>query len=80
MERYRRVRVPTLAILARIEDERDVGEGKRTALAEVRRAATGRPVTIEWMDGVHDLPLQRPAALARRLERFAAGVVGLEQT
>jgi hypothetical protein len=45
-------------------------------VARVRSLTRGRPVTVEWMDGIHDLPLQHPEALARRIERFAETAVG----
>jgi pimeloyl-ACP methyl ester carboxylesterase len=70
---YRRLRVPTLAILVRTPGE---DGGKRDAAATVRAAAAGRPLTITWTEGIHDVPLQHPAALAGRIERFSAGVVG----
>jgi len=80
VERYGALETPTLAIVAhepgadRSEDE--WVRAKRAALDEVRAAAAGRPVTVAWMRGIHDLPLQHPDALARRIERFADGVVG----
>jgi hypothetical protein len=46
-------------------------------MTAAREASTGRPVTFEWMRGVHDLPLQHPDRLARRIERFADERVGL---
>jgi hypothetical protein len=42
-------------------------------IAELTR---GRPVTLQSMRGVHDLPLQHPEVLARRIERFARTAVG----
>ena len=78
--RYEGLQVPTLAIVAHEPGAEGSQEpwarAKRTAVADVRTAAAGRPFTIEWMRGIHDLPLQRPDALARKIERFAAGVVG----
>ncbi|MBI3648713.1 MAG: alpha/beta fold hydrolase [Actinobacteria bacterium] len=77
---YPKVRVPVLAIASRPvdpgSDEREFLEAKRRALGEARRAARGRPVTFAWMAGIHDLPLQHPGPLARRISRFADGVVG----
>ena len=78
--RYEALRVPTMAVVAH-ESGADGSDdpwtrAKRAAVSEVRAAATGRPVTIAWMRGIHDLPLQHPDALAGRIERFAAGVVG----
>jgi len=76
---YRLLQVPTLAILARPGpgDARDEAQesARREAAANVRRAARGRPVAISWMQGIHDLPLQHPEALAGRIRRFSAGAV-----
>ncbi len=80
LELYRRIRVPTLVIAARTRDggeqERDFVEAKRLGMRAAREAASGRPVRFAWMQGVHDLPVQHPGALARRVERFAADAVG----
>ena len=77
---YRGLQVPTLAIVAH-EPGADGADdpwtvAKREAAAEVRAAAGDGPVTVSWMRGIHDLPLQHPDALAGRIERFADGVVG----
>jgi hypothetical protein len=37
--------------------------------------AIGEPVRFEWIEGIHDVPLQRPEALARRIARFAREAV-----
>jgi hypothetical protein len=69
-----------LGVLARMEDgtseDRERLALKRAAVGEARTAARNRDVRFTWIDGIHDLPLQRPTALAGRIERFAAGVVG----
>jgi pimeloyl-ACP methyl ester carboxylesterase len=74
----RSVRVPTLVLAARerpIPPEQEAWElARREAAAEVRRI--GPPVQFEWIDGIHDVPLQRPAAVAGRIERFAARAIG----
>jgi hypothetical protein len=66
-----RVRVPTLVIAARppggAPDSAGFLEDKARAARAVR--AIGDPVRFEWMDGIHDLPLHRPDALARRIVR-----------
>ncbi len=76
---YPRLRVPLLAVVAHRTADPDTSEqdeAKRVAVRRVREAARGRPVTIAWMEGIHDLPLQHPAALARRVVRSAPRVVG----
>jgi pimeloyl-ACP methyl ester carboxylesterase len=75
---YARLRVPTLAIAARTPDDGGWTDAKVRSMARARSAAkdAGAPVRFAWMDGIHDLPLQQPAALARRVDRFARGVVG----
>jgi hypothetical protein len=49
-------------------------EEKERAAAVVERI--GDPVRLEWLDGIHDVPLQRPEAVARRISRFARHTVG----
>lgn len=65
----RRVRVPTLVLAVRPEpgstDSAGRSEEKRRAASAVR--AIGDPVRFEWIDGIHNVPLQRPAALAARI-------------
>ena len=68
------LRVPTLAIVAHGTDP-DRDERLRRAVAHVRELTRGRPVTIEWMRGIHDLPVQHPDRLAGRIERFARSAV-----
>lgn len=72
------VRVPTLVLAARSAPGLPDSAG---SMAEKRRAArrvrTIRgPLRFAWIDGIHDVPLQRPAALARRIRRFAAELAG----
>jgi pimeloyl-ACP methyl ester carboxylesterase len=67
-----RLRVPTLVLAART---REVGPGEvefARAKAEAARRvrAIGPPVAFEWIEGIHDVPLQRPEAVARRIARF----------
>lgn len=69
----RRVRVPTLVLAARpapgAAEEAGVPDEKRRAAAAVR--SIGGPIRFEWIDGIHDVPLQRPSALAGRIVRAA---------
>lgn len=83
LARYASLRVPTLVILARQADDQVVDdadrasvEAKRSALARAKDAARGRDVRFTWMEGIHDLPLQHPVALSRRIERFVMSAVG----
>jgi pimeloyl-ACP methyl ester carboxylesterase len=76
---WARVRVPTLAIAAHGSaepQEREWERRKRASVRRIRELTRGRPVTVEWMRGIHDLPLQHPEDLARRIERFARTDVG----
>jgi 2-(acetamidomethylene)succinate hydrolase len=67
----RRVRVPTLVLAVRPSDPGSEAfmHDKRRAARAVR--AIGRPVTFAWIDGIHDVPLQRPDAIANRIVRSA---------
>ena len=69
----RRVRVPTLALAVRsiagAPDSAGFMDEKERA-ARVTRAIGGS-VRFAWIDGIHDVPIQRPEALARRLLRFS---------
>jgi pimeloyl-ACP methyl ester carboxylesterase len=68
-----RLSVPTLAILARGGGDPEWDERKR--LSAERAMRSGAPIRISWMEGIHDLPLQHPDALAGRIERFSEGLV-----
>lgn len=74
LARHGELRVPALAIVAHGGGDPDWDEAKRAAARRLR--AAGAPTRFTWMRGIHDLPLQHPDALARRIERFAATVVG----
>jgi pimeloyl-ACP methyl ester carboxylesterase len=77
MAAFARLRAPVLAIAARPEGvDDDFTAAKRRGIAEARRVSRGRPARFRWMEGIHDLPLQRPEALARAMERFAREAVG----
>jgi pimeloyl-ACP methyl ester carboxylesterase len=70
LDLLRRVRVPLLALMVR-----EAGTGAAGAMAGAKEAAAREArlagVPLAWMDGIHDLPLQRPRALARRIQAFA---------
>lgn len=68
----RRIRVPTLVLAATgrnpsPQEARHL-EAKREAEPIVR--AIGEPVSFEWIRGIHDVPLERPEAVARRIRGF----------
>ena len=67
----RRVHVPTLILAARTRSAEpdDFERSKATAAPRIR--AIAGPITFEWIEGIHDVPLQRPEAVARRIARFA---------
>jgi pimeloyl-ACP methyl ester carboxylesterase len=67
----RRVRVPTLVVAARAASSDDEAMRRDTREAARIVRAIGGPVRFEWMEGIHDLPLQRPGALTRRIVRAA---------
>jgi pimeloyl-ACP methyl ester carboxylesterase len=68
-----RVRVPTLILAARSRSGGSAAsEFERDKAIAARRVRTiGPPVSFEWIEGIHDVPLQRPEAVARRIARFA---------
>jgi pimeloyl-ACP methyl ester carboxylesterase len=68
-----RLSVPILPVLARGGGDPEWDDRKRRAAQRV--SASGSPVRISWMEGIHDLPLQHPDALARRVERFVRQLV-----
>jgi pimeloyl-ACP methyl ester carboxylesterase len=65
----RRVGVPTVVIAVRsvpgAPDPAGFTEERRCAARAVRDI--GPPVRFEWIEGIHDVPLQRPATVARRI-------------
>jgi len=73
-ELWSRLGVPVLAIQAWQPDapeaERGWLDAKRRAASEIRRIAAPGLVTVSWMEGIHDLPLQHPEAITRRIVRF----------
>lgn len=72
-EALARLAVPTLAVLARGGGDADAEAHKRGFAERARRI--GAPIRVSWLEGIHDLPLQHPAALAGRIERFSEGLV-----
>ena len=77
-ELLRRVQVPTLVLAVRSApgeaDSAGFMEEKERAAEVVK--AIDEAVRFEWIEGIHDIPIQRPEAVADRIERFAREVVG----
>ena len=72
---HARLRVPATALLASGADPDELAWAavKRQQVSQIR--ATGSPTTFAWIEGMHDLPLQHPQEVARRLTRFARTAV-----
>jgi len=74
LDLHRRLSIPTLAILAHgSEGAAAFDASKREGVARLRSA--GSPARISWMEGIHDLPVQHPGALALRIRRFVGAAV-----
>ena len=69
-----RVRVPTLILAARTDGSAASQFERDKAIAARRVRTIGPPVSFEWIEGIHDVPLQRPEAVARRIARSAEGL------
>jgi pimeloyl-ACP methyl ester carboxylesterase len=70
---HARLRVPALAILAA---SAAIPTGTRAnARASRRCARPAPPPRSSWIDGIHDLPLQHPRELVRRIRAFARTAV-----
>jgi pimeloyl-ACP methyl ester carboxylesterase len=74
----RRVRQPTLVVAVRSPpgeaDSAGFMKDKERAAEVVKDIDAA--VRFEWIDGIHDIPIQRPDAVAERIQRFAQEVVG----
>jgi pimeloyl-ACP methyl ester carboxylesterase len=68
-----RVRVPTLIVAARSRSGGSAASGfeRDKAIAARRVRTIGPSVSFAWIEGIHDIPLQRPEAVARRIASFA---------
>lgn len=85
---YAAISAPVLYVLARPAGATDVDDdsdaflmAKRQGISRAQTLLSAAPrVEVEWMaDTVHDIPLQRPEALAERLATFLRAVDGLHQ-
>jgi pimeloyl-ACP methyl ester carboxylesterase len=66
------LRVPALAILA-ASGEQAWDARKREGVTAVR--AAGAKTKVAWIEGIHDLPLQHPRELAKRIRAFSKTAV-----
>ena len=71
-----RLTVPTLILATRRSDPGPGDEAfiaaKEVGEQEVR--AVDAPIRFEWIEGIHDVPLQHPDEVARRVREFAGSV------
>ena len=76
-----RVRVRTLILAARSRSAGSAAPGyeRDKAIAARRVRTIGPPVSFAWIEGIHDVPLQRPEAVARRIARFAEAAGGVRR-
>jgi pimeloyl-ACP methyl ester carboxylesterase len=77
----RRVRVLTLVLAVRPKATDAPDPGAAGFLREKQRSAAvvrgiGAPLRFAWLEGIHDIPIQRPAVVARRISSFAQDAVG----
>ncbi len=72
---HTRLRVPAEALLAHGCGDGEAGwvEAKRRHAATLR--AIGAPTRVSWIEGIHDLPLQQPDVVSRRIEAFVRRAV-----
>jgi pimeloyl-ACP methyl ester carboxylesterase len=77
-ERFSKVRCPALLIPARQPTPHDEGQAAWFAAKDrgaAQASSSMRNVKVNWMeDTIHDIPLQRPAELARMIVEFARGL------
>lgn len=77
---YAAIRAPVLYVLAQPSGATEANDAflaaKRQGIGRAQALLTGAPrVEVEWMaDTVHDIPLQRPEALAERVANFLRAV------
>jgi len=69
---HTQLRVPALAILAGGGDP-DWDARRRAGVEAVRGA--GATTKVVWIEGIHDLPLQHPRELVRRIRAFSRTAV-----
>ena len=66
-----RVPAPVLLIPAGHPDHEDT---PKVHAMERARAVLGERAQVVWIDGIHDIPVQRPTEVANAIETFAASV------
>jgi pimeloyl-ACP methyl ester carboxylesterase len=71
-----RLRVPTLILATRRPDPGPGDEGFIAAkqIGEQQVREIGGHIRFEWIEGIHDVPLQHPDEVARRVHAFAASL------
>ena len=72
----RRVAVPTLILATRRSDASDQDAAFIAAkqLGEQQVREINGPIRFGWIEGIHDVPLQHPDEVARRIRELAASL------
>ncbi len=72
----RRMHVPTLVVATRRDtmEESELMVIAAKAAAETKIRQIDGVVRFEWIEGIHDVTLQHPAAVANLIRRFTEGL------
>jgi pimeloyl-ACP methyl ester carboxylesterase len=70
----RRLRIPTLIVATRRAgaSDQDAAFIAAKQLGEQHVREIDGPIRFEWIEGIHDVPLQHPDEVARRIREFAS--------
>jgi pimeloyl-ACP methyl ester carboxylesterase len=69
-----RVRVPVLVLAVRSEhpEDEEFAAAKEAAASKIRKIDPR--IHFEWIEGIHDVPLQKPDEVAERIRRFVSSL------
>jgi pimeloyl-ACP methyl ester carboxylesterase len=68
------IHVPVLVIAMRSAqtDDAEFGAAKEAAAADI--SSLNPRIEFEWMEGIHDVPLQKPVEVADRIRSFVSSI------
>jgi hypothetical protein len=75
-----RVGVPVLVLGVRSEPTDGDGDGAGAEFDAAKKAAAEKidkihpRIHFEWIDGIHDVPLQKPVEVADHIQRFVSSI------